>query len=52
MRCKEVKELILLAEKKGSPGTDELVMLANDSFGDVWDAPENDHWDSFLKNHS
>ncbi len=28
---------------------DELYILATESFGEIWNAPENDHWDEFLK---
>jgi len=28
---------------------DELSVMANEPFGDIWGNPENDHWDNFLK---
>jgi hypothetical protein len=26
-----------------------LSQLSNESFSDIWETPENDHWDEFLK---
>lgn len=28
---------------------DDLSRMSNQSFADIWETPENDHWDQFLK---
>ncbi len=32
--------------------TNELYTAATESFADLWDNEENDHWDAFLKAHT
>lgn len=46
----EIKEMILRTGiNYDEPETSELTRLSNDPLKDVWDTPENDHWDEFFK---
>ena len=42
----EVRKLIF---NTGQEVTDDLLTLSNQSFSDIWETPENEHWDKFLK---
>lgn len=44
----EIRELILSPKYKDLE-TEQLTYMANESFGDIWDDPINDHWDNFFK---
>jgi hypothetical protein len=42
----DIRKLIFRADQEGR---DDLSRMSNQSFSDIWDAPENEHWDQFLK---
>ena len=42
----EVRKLIFTTDQEG---TDDLYRISNQSFSDIWETPENEHWDQFLK---
>jgi hypothetical protein len=48
---KEIRELIMPAPHPQSHESDELSALSNESFGEIWNDPANDHWDQFFKTH-
>lgn len=48
---KEIRELIMPDQDTEHHETDELAALANESFGEIWDDPINNHWDKFFKTH-
>jgi hypothetical protein len=38
------------AETEGTElSTDAMTAISMDAFRDIWDAPENDHWNDFIK---
>ena len=47
----EVRELIVNEQETAEDEvtTDMMTAVSMDAFGDIWDAPENDHWDEFIK---
>lgn len=48
---KEVVELIIKETDLGNEITTEMLTdISMASFQEIWDAPENDHWDDFIKN--
>lgn len=45
----QVKELILKDSEKEEITTEVLTLASMESFKEIWDTPENDHWDKFIK---
>jgi len=48
---KEVRDMIIDETASGvyEITTDMMTAISLDSFQEIWDAPENEHWDDFIK---
>jgi hypothetical protein len=49
---KEVRDMIVHEATLGDNyelTTDMMTAISLDSFREIWDAPENEHWDDFIK---
>jgi hypothetical protein len=49
---KEVREMMLDETALGNNNeitTDMMTAISQDSFREIWDAPENEQWDDFIK---
>ncbi|MGX5691165.1 hypothetical protein [Arcticibacter tournemirensis] len=45
----QVKDLILKDSEDGDFTSEMLTSVSLESFKEIWEAPENNHWDKFIK---
>ena len=46
---KEVRDIIDHEADEEELSTDMMTTISLNAFNDVWDAPENEQWDEFIK---